>query len=194
MALPIEILFITDEYIKKYTNVNDAVEASIIKPCIYLAQDKQINNWLGTKLMEKLKQDIIDDTLSGDYEYLMDNYVRKATLWWTMVELYPSLLYKLNNGSVVTRESDSSRTISKVELEALKDNARANAIFYTSRMVDYLCANSGIFPEYTNNSFPDIAPAMNVHGDTTIMFSNGYRNQKTPWAIRKMLDNPNAIM
>jgi len=194
MALPIEVLFITDEYIKKYTNVNEAVEPSLIKPCIYLAQDKEITNWLGTKLMDKLKQDIKDDTLTGDYEYLMDTYVRKATLWWTMVELYPFLLYKLNNGSVVTRESDSSRTISKEELEALRDNARANAVYYTSRMVDYLCANSSLFTEYTSNSFPEIAPAMNVHGDTTIVFSNGYRNNRTPWAIRKMLDNPNVNM
>ena len=194
MALPIEVLFITDEYIKKYTNVNEAVEPSVIKPCIYLAQDKEITNWLGTKLMEKIKAEIVANTLAGDYEYLMDTYVRKATLWWTMVELYPYLLYKLNNGSVVTRESDSARTISKDELEALRDNARANAIYYTSRMVDYLCMNSALFPEYTTNSFPDIAPAMNVHGDTTIVFSNGYRNNRTPWAIRKMLDNPNASM
>lgn len=194
MALPIEVLFITDEYIKKYTNVNEAVEPSVIKPCIYLAQDKEITNWLGTKLMDKLKIDITTNTLTGDYEYLMDTYVRKATLWWTMVELYPFLLYKLNNGSVVTRESDSSRTISKEELEALRDNARANAVYYTSRMVDYLCANSSLFAEYTSNSFPEIAPAMNVHGDTTIVFSNGYRNNRTPWAIRKMLDNPNVNM
>jgi len=194
MALPTEVLFITDEYIKKYTNVNHSVEASIIKPCIYLAQDKEITNWLGTKLMDKLKMDIELNTLTGDYEYLMDTYVRKATLWWVMVELYPSLLYKLNNGSVVTRESDSSRTISKVELEALRDNARANAIYYTSRMVDYLCANSSLFPEYTTTSYPDIAPAMNVHGDTTVVFSSGYRNQRTPWTIRKMLDNPNVSM
>ncbi|CAB5223968.1 hypothetical protein UFOVP386_15 [uncultured Caudovirales phage] len=194
MALPMEVLFITDEYIKKYTNVNDAVEASVIKPCIYLAQDKEITNWLGTKLMDKLKDDIINNNLSGDYEYLMDNYVRKATLWWTMTELYPSLLYKLNNGSVVTRESDSARTISKVELEALRDNARANAIFYTSSMIDYLCANNSLFPEYSSNSFPDTPPAMNIHGDTTIVFSNGYRNNRTPWTIRKMLDNPNGIM
>jgi hypothetical protein len=194
MALPQEVLFITDEYIKKYTNVNDAVEASVIKPSIYLAQDKEITNWLGTKLMNKLKDDIINNTLAGDYEYLMDTYVRKATLWWVMVELYPSLLYKLNNGSVVTRESDSARAITKLELEALRDNARANAIFYTSRMVDYLCMNSALFPEYTTNSFPDIAPAMNVHGDTTVVFSSGYRNTRTPWAIRKMLDNPNASM
>lgn len=194
MALPQEVLFITDEYIKKYTNVNDAVEASVIKPSIYLAQDKEITNWLGTKLMNKLKDDIINNTLAGDYEYLMDTYVRKATLWWVMVELYPSLLYKLNNGSVVTRESDSARAISKVELEALRDNARANAIFYTSRMVDYLCMNSALFPEYTTNSFPDIAPASNVHGDTTVVFSSGYRNNRTPWAIKKMLNNPNASM
>jgi hypothetical protein len=194
MALPIEVLFITDEYIKKYTNVNEAVEPSVIKPCIYLAQDKEITNWLGTKLMDKLKIDITTNTLTGDYEYLMDTYVRKATLWWTMVELYPFLLYKLNNGSVVTRESDSSRTISKEELEALRDNARANAVYYTSRMVDYLCANSSLFAEYTTSVFPEVAPAMNVHGDTTIVFSNGYRNNRTPWAIRKMLDNPNVNM
>ncbi len=35
-----EILFISDVYIKKYTQVNGAVDSQLLYPSVYLAQDK----------------------------------------------------------------------------------------------------------------------------------------------------------
>ena len=54
-------------------------------PAIILAQDKYIQQYLGTDLLEKLKSDISGSGVTGDYETLLDNYVRKALcggVWW----------------------------------------------------------------------------------------------------------------
>ena len=82
MAIQPEILLITEDYLKKYTAITDAVDPNIIRPAIYLAQDKQITNYLGTDLMNRIKADVSDGTLSGDYETLLNDYVLKSLLWY----------------------------------------------------------------------------------------------------------------
>ena len=194
MAIQTEVLFITDEYIKKFTNVNGAVDSNIIRPAIYLAQDKYITNWLGTELINKLKTDITTNNLTGDYEVLLDQYVRKSTLWWTMVELYPHLLWKHDNGNLVSRQTPDTTAVTQNEMESLRDAARANAVWYTQRMVDYLCQYSSLFPEFNNSQFPNISPAYSVDSNTHVIFSSGYKQRELPWAVRKLMDNPNALM
>ena len=146
MAIQPEILLITEDYLKKYTAITDAVDPNIIRPAIYLAQDKQITNYLGTDLMNKIKADVSAGTISGDYETLLNDYVLKSLLWWTMVELYPSLLYKHDNGNLVSRQSEDTTPVTKGEMESLKEAARDNARYYTNRLVQYLCYNSSLFP------------------------------------------------
>ena len=187
MPIPSEILFINKEYLTKYTQLNEAVDTNLIRPAIYLAQDKYIQLWLGTDLMNKIKSDIQNNTLAGNYATLLNNYIVKPTAWWTMVELYPSLVYKLDNGNVVSRQSEDTTPVTKGELDSLVDKARDNATFYTQRLVDYLCDNNSLFPEYTSNTFPDISPLKKVNRQSSVMFSDGYKDRydnRIKWSIR----------
>ena len=85
MSLQAEVLFVNPDYIKRITNINGSIEDAYLIPSIILSQDKYIQLYLGTDLLEKLKSDISGAGLSGDYATLMNDYVRKSTLWWTMV-------------------------------------------------------------------------------------------------------------
>ena len=167
MALTAEVLFVNADYIKRLTPINGSVEDQVLAPAIILAQDKYLQQFLGTDLLNKLKSDIAGSGVSGDYATLLDTYVRKATCWWTMVEVLPTLYVKLDNGGLVIRTSDSTAPISQADLHREIENARQNAQFYTARMVDYLCQNSSLFPEYNSNQSPDMAP------DKTVYYQNG---------------------
>jgi hypothetical protein len=158
MALTPEILFVNPDYIKRITNINGSLEDAYLVPSIILAQDKYIQLYLGTDLLNKLKSDISGGTLAGDYATLMDSYVRKASLWWTMVELIPSLYVKMDNGSLVLRVSEDTQAISPDDLHREVERARQNAQFYTYRLYEYLCNNSSLFPEYSSNTGADMLP------------------------------------
>jgi len=160
MAIAPEILFINEEFLKKYTQLNEAVDTNLIRPAMYLAQDKYMTLYLGTDLTNKIKSEIENGTLSGVYETLLNEYIVKPTAWWTMVELYPFLMYKHDNGNLVTRQSENTTAISKGEMDSLVEKARENAQWYTQRLVDYLCDNSTSYPEYSSNNFPDIHPLL----------------------------------
>jgi len=159
MALPAKILFIDDTYLRKNTAVNDAVDAELIRVAIYTAQDMYVQLSLGTDLYVKLKNEIDAGTLAGVYLTLMQNYVMSATLWFTMVELYPLLFVKHDNGGLHHRTSDDTTNIETNTYLALRDDARSKAAFYDKRLKDYLCVNSSSYPEYSTNQPPDISPS-----------------------------------
>ena len=187
MAIPQEILLINEELLKKYTPLTDAVDPNLIRPCIYVAQDMYLQNFLGTNLTNKLKDDVANNTLADQYETLLNDYVIKLLIWWVMVELYPSLLYKHDNGNLVSRQSEDTTPVTKGEMESLKEKARENARFYTKRMVDYLRFNTNLFPEYTNNTDNNIFPDMNPYGKSNFLISDSYKTQRQRWSIQNFL-------
>jgi hypothetical protein len=187
MAIPQEILLINEELLKKYTPLTDAVDPNLIRPCIYVAQDMYLQNFLGTNLINKIKDDVANETLTGNYEILLNDYILKLLIWWTMVELYPSLLYKHDNGNLVSRQSEDTTPVTKGEMESLKEKARENARFYTNRMVNYLRFNSSLFPEYTNNTNDNIFPDRNPYGKSSFLISDSYKIQRQRWSIQNFL-------
>jgi hypothetical protein len=187
MAIPQEILLINEELLKKYTPLTDAVDPNLIRPCIYVAQDMYLQNFLGTNLTIKLKEDVANDTLADQYEILLNEYVIKLLIWWTLVELYPSLLYKHDNGNLVSRQSEDTTPVTKGEMESLKEKARENARFYTKRLVDYLRFNSSLYPEYTNNTNDNIFPDRNPYGKSNFLISDSYKIQRQRWSIQNFL-------
>ncbi len=61
------------------------------------------------------------------------------------------------------------------------DNARENAQYYTQRMIDYLCNNTSLFPEYSDSEPGDILPEKNVYsvaGYEVGGRKNPYRDQR----------------
>ena len=173
MGLTPEVLFVNPDYLKRITQLNGSVEEPVIVPAVILAQDKWIQQFLGTDLLNKLKSDVSAGTVSGVYASLLDGYVRKATAWWTMVELLPSLYVKLDNGGLVIRSAESTNAISENDLHREVENARQNAQFYTRRLVDFIQGNQGDYPEYNTNSSYDMLPDIGVYYQNGMTFSQG---------------------
>jgi len=173
MAVPAEILLINVDYVKKLTAINQAVDDNFIKAAMYIAQDKWIQPYLGDDLMAKLKADTDAGTIANPYLLLRDTYCAKAIVWWTAVELLPYLTYKIDNGTLVQRISEDSQPVTDQVSKDMIDRARTNAQYYTQRIIDYLCANSASFPEYSSNAWPERSPRTNVKGAMVFSISDG---------------------
>jgi len=127
MALTTEVLFVNPDYLKRLTNLNGSVEDSYVIPSVIITQDKIIQQYLGTDLMEALLAHIKNSTLTGDNEILVDEYIRKTVAWWTMVDLIPSLYVKIDNGGLVIRMAENTTPISPADLHREVERARQNA-------------------------------------------------------------------
>ncbi len=168
-----EQLFIDPAFVKRYTNLNQAVLDDYFSPVTLVTQDVRIHPLLGTDLYEKLKADVSGSSLAGDYLTLMNDYVVKALLWWFMYDLSEDMFTKLDNGGLVIRTSDQTTPSTREDLNARKKQYKSRASYYEDRLVTYLCNNSNLFPEYTTNSDGDISPTQGGIGN--IVISDGYQ-------------------
>ncbi|MFO0387602.1 MAG: hypothetical protein ACK505_12545 [Flavobacteriales bacterium] len=180
-----QVLFITPQYLKKNTSINGSVDDNLILPSIRLAQDKFVSPYLGDDLMERLKSDEENKTLSGIYLTLMDNFVRPCVVWWTMFEMIGDLAYKYDNGSIVQRVSDDTQPVDFNVIEGQRQRFKSNADYYCKRLRDYLCHNSSLFPEYSSNTAPERSPIGKMdmlswgfsHGNTAMSRSAWGKNE-----------------
>ena len=168
-----EVLLISENYIKKYTTINGSVDPNLLYPSVYLAQDKWLLPWLGTALLNELKTQVANETILPDYQILLTDYVQKCLLWWVMVEVTPNLCYRMDNGTLVQRQSEDTVPISDVVMKDMIDRARQNAEHYSTLLVDYLCANSDLFPEYSESTWPQRSPRVDVTNSLNYQFSTG---------------------
>mgnify|MGYP000300368041 CR=1 FL=1 len=86
-----QTLLITEDYVYQNTQINDSVEAAKIYPYIRLAQDKWLEPFTGTELLNKIKTDAAAGTIAGNYLILLDEYLRPLLVWRTCHELLPNI-------------------------------------------------------------------------------------------------------
>jgi hypothetical protein len=153
-----QALLITDTDLKKFTATNGNVDVDKFVQFIKIAQDIHIQNYLGTKLLEKIEADIIAGTLAGNYLSLVNTYVKPMLIHWAMVEYLPFAAYTIANKGVYKHSSENSENVDKNEVDYLTEKERSIAQHYTERFINYMCFNNNLFPEYNTNSNDDMYP------------------------------------
>lgn len=157
-------LLASPAYVRKITDIGRGVDEEKLVPAMILAQDKHIQLYLGTKLYERVKTDAENmGDAEADYVLLIDTYVRRAVVWWTVVELLPELYTQVDNAGVVHRSADRSETTEATQFNLKLERARQNAHFYTERLITYLQNNNERYNEYTSNLDEDIRPEPRVY-------------------------------
>jgi len=180
MAIPSEKTLINLETLKKYTPINGSVDDATINPFIYVAQDTYLVQVLGTDLYDKIVADSVADTITGKYAIIKDLYIPKLLCWKVAFDVYDHLAVKIDNGGLVTRISQDATPPSQKQVQALKDKALHNVNNYTTRLINYLCANSSDLQEYSSNTFPDQHP---IHRRTHSIDGLGQSKSVPRWQI-----------
>lgn len=152
-------LFIKRADIVKNTALSSSVDTDKFIQFISIAQEIHIRNYIGTDLYNKISQDIIDGTLSGEYLNLVNDYIQPMLIHYAMAEYLPFAAYTIANGGVFKHNSENSSLATKEEIDILINRERDYAEYYTQRFIDYMSFNaSGSFPEYYTNNNEDIYP------------------------------------
>lgn len=151
-------LFITTTDLKKNSIIDGNVDIDKFIQFIKIAQEIHIRNYLGSKLYDKISSDIIDNTLTGSYLTLVDTFIKPMLIHFAMVEYLPFSAFQIKNGGIYKHTSENSETATKVEVDFLVDKQRNFCEYYTQRFLDYICNNSALFPEYTENTSGDVYP------------------------------------
>lgn len=152
-------LFISREDLVRNTIISGTVDTDIFLPFIKLAQIQHIQNYLGTKLYDRISEDITNGTVLPDYEFLLNEYVQPMLIHFAMVDYLPFCQYSIKNGGIFKHSSETATQPSKEEVDYLVQKHRNFAEFYTRRFIDYMTFNaSSKYPEYYTNQNEDMYP------------------------------------
>lgn len=160
------ILYTSPARVKRDTLLGSAVDEHLLTPYIRLAQDKEILPMLGTKLDEKLKADIDAATLTGEYKILVDNFIVPALVQFTFAMFAPALRVRFSNNAVSVTQTESGSGAEWRDIKPMVDLATNMGEFYRERGIEYICHNTSEFPEYNQNTGPDLHPTRRNYGTT----------------------------
>lgn len=153
------VLFVTVQYLRENSVINDNVDGNLLQPVIRTVHDKYLHPILGSQLYYSLQQKVITNTLTGNYLFLMNNYIVPFLLHYSTYESIPFMAFKFRNKGIQKQSSPDSTPAELGELTYVRDSVLATAQFYGERLVEYLCANQSSFPEYRSASNGDISPS-----------------------------------
>ena len=156
-------LFVNEDKLKNSTAINYNVDTAFLLPFLKIAQDKHLQMILGTRLYNKISTDINGRNLDGVYKTLVDDYVQDCLVHYALVEALPFISYQIKNGSITQKNSENGNAASREDVNYLVQKERDTAEFYGQRIVEYLCYNSSLFPEYTTNTDDEIEPIRNAY-------------------------------
>lgn len=152
-------LFVTIQDIKKNTIIDGNVDTDKIIQFVKIAQQIHVRDKLGTKLYDKISDDIINGTLSGDYLELTNDYIKPMLIHFAMVDYFPFAAYQLQNGGFTKHLSENSESLSIREIDRLIEKEQNFATYYSERLIDFICKDTSKFPEYNQNESGDIYPS-----------------------------------
>jgi hypothetical protein len=159
-------LWIKREDLVRQTALGGNVDTDKFIQFIKIAQEIHIQNYTGTKLYDKISNDIIAGTLANPYLALVNDYLQPMLIHYAMVEYLPFAAYTIANGGVYKHTSENSTSVDKNEVDFLVEKERNIAQYYTDRFINYMSYNQQTFPEYNLNSNADVYP------DTTADFAS----------------------
>jgi predicted glycosyl hydrolase (DUF1957 family) len=160
------VLFVNEDKLKSSTAINYNVDTAFLLPFLKIAQDKHLQIILGTKLYDKLQNDIagVDGaSLTGNYKILVDDYIQDAIIHYALVEALPFISFQIKNGSITQKNSENGTAATRQDVDYLVQKERDSAEFYGQRIVEYLCNDSSSFPEYSQNTGADLNPISNAY-------------------------------
>ena len=161
------VLFISEAKLKESTAINLNVDVELLLPYVRQAQKVYVETKLGTDLTQKLKDLIIAGTVNDAgneaYKTLLNDYIGDMMPNWGLYLLVPFLRFKVENGNIYSKTSETGNALSTEEAQHFREEIRNTSEYYTERMISYICNNSSLFPEYTTNTGSDVQPSHSAY-------------------------------
>jgi hypothetical protein len=186
-----DTLFITAEYVKARTFVDANVDEKTIGNAIWEAQRFNLIQLIGSGLYDELETQSDAGTLTAVNQTLLHKYIAPALKYWTLLNLAPTLLYKLTNKSITTKGSDNTSSVDYTVMNRLMEDFTNKAQQMSKELRDYLIENEQTYPKYINpgSSSDTIHPETNVFESGIYLGGTSSKNV----SLSRRMDNPGTF-
>jgi hypothetical protein len=158
-----QALLITTKDVKRYTSMSGNLDEDKLLHFIEIAQDIHLKNYLGSDLLARLEEGVINSDLTADETSLLNNYVKQMLIHWAMVEYLPHASIEISNKGVHRPTSETGETVTREDIDYMIEKETNIAMGYTAHFVTYMTYNASLFPEYTSNTNDDTHPSKDTN-------------------------------
>jgi hypothetical protein len=170
----------TEDYFKDNSVLNENVDWTIVQPIMIMVQDQYIHPILGTDLFDTIADEIYAGTVSTENETLLNLYLRKVIIYYTLAELAQVLKYRYMNKGVMVRNGENSQPASQEEVQAQYSYWKQKAEWQSERATKFLRENATttVYADYYASviTSDDILPN-STNFTTSIFLDNGDCNE-----------------
>ena len=153
-----DTLFISENKLKNFTDLNQSVDADLLKNAVREAQDINIQRMLGYELYQAMIARVKNNTVTGDYETLMI-YVQDSLLYWSYYEALEAIwLRPRNNGLLIPQGGAEAAGVDSKTYDKKRESVKNKAEWYSERLVGWLIDNQSKFPEFGTETGMEIFP------------------------------------
>jgi hypothetical protein len=183
------ILMISEQSFKDFTIASNNIDLKNLTQIIKMTQDRFIHPLCGSALYNKILTLINDGTITSGgnaiYKTLLDSYLTDTLFNYVLGELPMAMQYKFVNKGVMKKTSENSEQPTYAELQSISKYYQGYAEWYAERTINYLTANSTLYPEYLNpgSDITAIWPTSNQYR-TAINLGNGELEDTRPYSER----------
>lgn len=151
------ILLVSEQRMKQWTSLDNNIRIDVLTPSILNAQEIYIQDSLGTKFFDRLKEGVKNDDLTADESMFLRDYVGPALMQYALYLLLPNLKYKMVEKGILNGTSEETQPTTLQELQYLRETTMETAQFYDQRLRQFLIQHPSMFNEWLtwdNNGMP----------------------------------------
>jgi len=142
--------FISEEYLKQNTPIDNNVDGKLIRTAMREAQDIYIRDIIGSGLYDELTTQIIAATTTALNTTLLNNYIAPCMKYYVLYESAYTLSFQLLNKGIVTRNSEHQTPADINSITSMMAHWKDRGEYYSNRLIKYLQANLTSYPLYAN--------------------------------------------
>lgn len=163
--------FITIEELKQ-TTFNANLDNEYIAPALEEAQSIFLREIIGDLLYNSITNKIDEETLSGNYLTLVNQYIKPYLTYKVQSVIVIPLNNKTRNAGIINQYDQGFNTPTMKDVAYLAEHYDSRAEFYANRLTTYLQKNAADFPEY-GYSDDNITQPTDSQNVTTIYLGMG---------------------
>jgi hypothetical protein len=160
----INTFFTSQAWLKAYLPISQNVQFQDLVPHLQTTHQINLNEFLGTNFFNYLLNTYSAQTLNANETILVEDFIKPYTAWQTLFYAFPYMSYQLFNKGVLQLTSENGNATDLDVIKYMQKLTNDRAQWFSQRLINYLCDNSSLFPQYQTNNGDDIKP---FKGNTT---------------------------
>ena len=146
-------LLISEAKVRAFSDINESVDDSLMVNAIREAQDIVMQPIMGTKLYNALIEKIDNNSLSGSYQTLVDDYIQPALVYASLYNITENVYVRTrNNGLLTPTGGENSINVDKNMYDTKRQSIFNKQQFYSDQLSRYLNEKYNLFPELGENT------------------------------------------